>query len=243
MPRKDGSVPRRADDITGESPLTHREKEVVAELLEGGRIASIAERLGVSPRTASNHLKSAFWKLGVHSQAELIELARANAKNLGLDAIQTDRSRREQDALEGRCRDALDRMMHRIDSVYAEPPSLDNVRAAVRNALPLDAARQRDWRDWLELQSRSVPDVGAGAVTLQAVIDLWRDSHAHQLEGLQRAGRLRGDLDLEVTLRMIGATAFGAAARLLRDDSERSVERELQMLDDFIDALSGEGSR
>ena len=38
--------------------LTSREKEIVLELLEGGRVATIAELFGVSPRTVRNHLKS-----------------------------------------------------------------------------------------------------------------------------------------------------------------------------------------
>ena len=71
------------------SQLTKREKEVVRELLEGGRVATVAKLFGISPRTVSNHLKSSFQKLGVHSQAELIELARSNAY-FGAWALSTD---------------------------------------------------------------------------------------------------------------------------------------------------------
>ena len=53
--------------VMSHSELTKREKEVVLELLEGGRIATIAELFGVSPRTVSNHLKSSYRKLDVHS--------------------------------------------------------------------------------------------------------------------------------------------------------------------------------
>jgi DNA-binding CsgD family transcriptional regulator len=49
--------------------LTKREKEVVLELLDGGRVSTIAALFGISPRTVSNHLKKAFWKLDVHSQS------------------------------------------------------------------------------------------------------------------------------------------------------------------------------
>ncbi len=53
--------------------LTARELEVVRLLLANGRVASIAERLRVSPATVRNHLMSVFRKLGVHSQVELIK--------------------------------------------------------------------------------------------------------------------------------------------------------------------------
>ena len=56
--------------------LSARESEVVSMLMEGHRVASVAEILCVSPHTVRNHLKSVFRKLGVHSQAELIRLIR-----------------------------------------------------------------------------------------------------------------------------------------------------------------------
>lgn len=54
------------------SPLSDRERQVVAELAAGNRLAAIAKRLGVSNHTARNHLKHVFRKLGVHSQVELL---------------------------------------------------------------------------------------------------------------------------------------------------------------------------
>lgn len=56
--------------------LSARESEVVGMLMEGHRVAGVAEILCVSPHTVRNHLKSVFRKLGVHSQAELIRLIR-----------------------------------------------------------------------------------------------------------------------------------------------------------------------
>jgi DNA-binding CsgD family transcriptional regulator len=53
--------------------LTLRERDVLALLLEGLRVSSIARRLYLSPQTVRNHLKSIFRKLGAHSQAELLE--------------------------------------------------------------------------------------------------------------------------------------------------------------------------
>ena len=57
--------------------LTRRELEVVRLLLANGRVASIAEDLGLSPNTVRNHLRRIYSTLGVHSQLELIrELTR-----------------------------------------------------------------------------------------------------------------------------------------------------------------------
>jgi DNA-binding CsgD family transcriptional regulator len=53
--------------------LSRRERDVVAHLLQGHRVVSIAELLDVSEHTVRNHLKSIFRKLGVHSQAELVD--------------------------------------------------------------------------------------------------------------------------------------------------------------------------
>lgn len=54
--------------------LSPRETEVLAPLLNGERVPSIAKGLHISPHTVRNHLKSIFRKLGVGSQSELIQL-------------------------------------------------------------------------------------------------------------------------------------------------------------------------
>jgi DNA-binding CsgD family transcriptional regulator len=63
--------PSRQDDL---ERLSAREREILGHLLDGHRVGPIAESLHISPNTVRNHLKSVFRKLGVHSQAELIEL-------------------------------------------------------------------------------------------------------------------------------------------------------------------------
>jgi len=55
------------------SDLSPREGEVLAELMGGFRVPSIAERLHISQHTVRNHLKSIYRKAGVQSQAELIQ--------------------------------------------------------------------------------------------------------------------------------------------------------------------------
>ncbi|MFP6654059.1 MAG: TetR family transcriptional regulator C-terminal domain-containing protein [Myxococcota bacterium] len=216
--------------------MTKREKEVVLELLDGGRVGTIAKLFGVSPRTVSNHLKAAYWKLGVHSQAELIEQARSDPARLGLDEAMNSRSKLALEDLEERCARAVGRLTARIEKAYDGPSSLSQLRAAVRTALPLDPERRREWRDWLEFRSRSQEEVGTGPVS-QTVIDAWRDSNGEQVRRLQRAGAVRAGLDSLAILRSIGAIAVGAGTRILGDASPGSIERELQMIDDFIDSL------
>lgn len=54
--------------------LSRREREVVVLLLRGLRVPTIAAQLYVAPSTVRNHLSRVFRKLGVHSQAELVEV-------------------------------------------------------------------------------------------------------------------------------------------------------------------------
>ena len=220
--------------------LTKREKEVVLELLEGGRIATIAELFGVSPRTVSNHLKSSYRKLGVHSQAELIGLARSEPQRLGLEERAGARKQTALRDLETRCEKARDRLVARVEAAYVGPPALSPLREAVRAALPLDPERRRDWRDWLELRARYDAQ-GILAGDPQQGIEEWRDSNIDRLSALQDAGLVRTDLDAGELLAAIGALALGAAARLVGNASETSAEKELRMLDTFVDSLGVSG--
>lgn len=63
------------------SRLSPRERDVLEHLLDGHRVSTISQRLGVSEHTVRNHLKSMFRKLGVHSQPELIDFARDGTRS------------------------------------------------------------------------------------------------------------------------------------------------------------------
>ena len=54
-----------------------REREVLGLLVGGDRVPTIAKQLHISPHTVRNHLKALYRKLGVKTQASLIERVRA----------------------------------------------------------------------------------------------------------------------------------------------------------------------
>jgi len=56
--------------------LTAREREVLSLIASGIDNTTIAARLGLSPKTVSNHISSIFLKLGVATRSEAIVLAR-----------------------------------------------------------------------------------------------------------------------------------------------------------------------
>jgi hypothetical protein len=75
----------------------------------------------------------------------------------------------------------------------------------------------------------------------QQGIEKWRDSNIDRVSPLQDAGLVRDDLDPGELLAAIGALAVGAGARLVGNASEASAEKELRMLDTFVDSLGTSG--
>jgi PAS domain S-box-containing protein len=59
--------------VPGLADLTAKQWEVVTRLLRGERVASIARAMYLSPSTVRNYLSAIYRKVGVHSQAELLE--------------------------------------------------------------------------------------------------------------------------------------------------------------------------
>jgi PAS domain S-box-containing protein len=59
--------------VPGLADLTAKQWEVVTRLLRGERVASIARAMYLSPSTVRNYLSAIYRKIGVHSQAELLE--------------------------------------------------------------------------------------------------------------------------------------------------------------------------
>jgi two-component system response regulator DesR len=60
----------------GASPLSEREREVLAEATRLATVAEIAERLSLSEGTVRNHLSAAIQKVGARNRAEAARIAR-----------------------------------------------------------------------------------------------------------------------------------------------------------------------
>ena len=55
--------------------LTHREEEVVVLVARGLTNRQISRELGISERTAGNHIAKIFKKLGLHSRTQIASWA------------------------------------------------------------------------------------------------------------------------------------------------------------------------
>lgn len=64
--------------VSGESPLTPRETEVLQAARDGSSVAAIARRLFLSEGTVRNHLSSAIGKTGAGNRAEAVLVADRN---------------------------------------------------------------------------------------------------------------------------------------------------------------------
>ncbi len=71
-----GRVGRSLDDAQLDS-LSPRQREITRMLASGHRVVTIARELGISQSTVRNHLSLIFRKVGVGSQAELVEVVTA----------------------------------------------------------------------------------------------------------------------------------------------------------------------
>lgn len=73
-------VPKLLEDASrgvpmGKTDLTPREQQVLELVAEGLANREVAERLGISTRTAQKHLENLFKKVGVHDRTELVTYA------------------------------------------------------------------------------------------------------------------------------------------------------------------------
>lgn len=60
---------------SGDSPLTHREADVLRAARDGGTVADVAAALSLSEGTVRNHLSAAIGKTGARTRAEAVRLA------------------------------------------------------------------------------------------------------------------------------------------------------------------------
>ena len=72
------SEARRTCAVPGLEDLTDRQREILTRLLDGDRVTTISRGMHLSASTIRNHLSTLYRKVGVHSQAELIERLHAS---------------------------------------------------------------------------------------------------------------------------------------------------------------------
>ncbi len=76
---------------TALASLSHREREVLDELLRGHYNKNIADHLGITPRTVEFHRANIFDKLGVHSAVELAHQIGKLQASEGASPTESDR--------------------------------------------------------------------------------------------------------------------------------------------------------
>jgi two-component system response regulator DesR len=69
--------------VTGSSPLSSREAEVLRAARDGGTVADLARLLHLAEGTVRNHLSAAIGKTGARTRAEAVRLAEESGWLLG----------------------------------------------------------------------------------------------------------------------------------------------------------------
>jgi DNA-binding CsgD family transcriptional regulator len=214
--------------------LTEREQEVAACLARGARISTVARDLHISEHTVRNHLKSIFAKLDTHSQAELIERVRALPSLLGrFGDVDADEGIR----LAERVRQANLRQREQLDRIFGEQRGLAAMKAAIHAVLPLDEARQREWR--MRLKMRVVHDPAQLREVLEAV-GWGAERPVKRIEKLQREGAIRRELDSQVVYQQLRDRVHAAVMGLLEDPSQEVGRRHLEGIDAYLESLAPE---
>jgi DNA-binding CsgD family transcriptional regulator len=213
--------------------LTKREQEVLAHLLEGERVATVARALFVSPHTVRNHLRSIFAKLGVHSQPELLEHARAHPDVLG--AAKPLPTARTQQSLIRDYHEADRQLTERIAKAFLKPPGSERLRAILHQALPLDAERAHEWRARLDLWCLA-SDSPELAKVHREHMDRRMVLMKERIRVAQRDGWVQPELDAEELAGMFYSLVLSATIQLLQFPS--SQDSQLRIIDAYVDSVT-----
>ena len=81
------TVPTALSRQIAPRPLSHREKQIMALIVEGMTNQEIARRLFLAESTVKTHVSSAFRKLDVRSRAEAVARVQDPESALGLGSI------------------------------------------------------------------------------------------------------------------------------------------------------------
>jgi len=214
--------------------LSRREQEVLSELRNGGRVSTIARRLSISPTTVRNHLQRIFFKLGVHSQAELIEYVRDHPEALG---ITSSGAAGVSEAEEARYRDANTRLGQEINSLIEAHWGPDCLPEVMYRALPLDPTSRDEWLARLTVWSREGGDDLQLSTQRSSEMDIWRKEAEIRLIKGQNEGWLRSDLEAATILEQLFSLLVGVALQLVVELGSERREAQLRIVDAYVEDL------
>ena len=121
-------------------PLTERELQIAHGLLNGGRISSIAENLGLSKETVRHHLKSIFQKFEVHSQDELIHFLKTG----NLDQLPGEFSTLSE--MEGFLKATNQRIVeHVLEDINSQASLVEMMTSSLWRVLPTTLSSRFEW--------------------------------------------------------------------------------------------------
>jgi DNA-binding CsgD family transcriptional regulator len=219
----DAPLPRKPSQHSSQNALSKREQEVLDELRNGGRVATIAHKLSISPTTVRNHLQRIFWKLGVHSQAELVEHVRRHPETLSdVDA-------------ETRYWQANQRLGAEIDELIDQRWGPEVFHEIVHRALPLSDAGREEWLARLAIWTRG--DAAGSEISLKRIaeMELWRSQAEKRIVKAQEEGWLRSDTTPSEILEQLFSLLVGVSFQLVADLDPKRKTSQVRVVDAYIE--------
>lgn len=217
--------------------LSKRENTILQELMDGGRVTSIADKLHLSQHTVRNHIRNIFSKLGVNSQAQLIAFAKENPEILdkGVNSSTADSDLKrllEQDEA------SFSGLHKQVTELFSGEAALTPaaLKSVFRLALPLDDIKVAAWRLRFSLWAREVADE-EGLQRRAVRLSSRRELVKKRIGGLRDQGVLRDNLIPEEVLDTLFSTINGVALELLRNPSDENREKQLHLIDVYIDSI------
>jgi len=132
-------------------------------------------------------------------------------------------------------RSATEPLIHPLHEPTDAPRTIDSLRAIARDSLPLDSARERDWRVRLAFWTRASGPPEEVQLA-RAQLAEWRVLWESAIRALQITGAIRGDADPAESSSGIVAIILGTATHLLV--RPRNGARPADAIDSYLRALA-----
>jgi DNA-binding CsgD family transcriptional regulator len=214
--------------------LSSRESEILSHLVGGGRVASIADKLFISRHTVRNHLRNIFWKLGVHSQAELIERVKASPEILGDRAAELG-TEESKEILAAYTR-GNQRLAKEIEHIQTGQWGPDGFRELMHTTIPTDDQAADEWRARLDFWSRERLEPALAAAREQQ-IGPWRERAVARIVRAQEEGWLRDQASPPELLEGLFSLIVGISLQLVKDPEQKTRDMQKRLLDLYLDSL------